>query len=187
MVSPNAANGEVDTDAVNKLGAVVKSALVRAGIEQRTAILYATYCTAVYRYLLEHPRTRTALEMAKDAYDVADGSQKAFRAAGYIERGSAVGVSSARSGFAAYGASGGAGVLQVFTSYFESFAKTQGIELNECSLAVAKVSLDIAAAGIGSVAAVSGWGLVVAGVGVIATARDSYALGQVCFGRGSAN
>jgi hypothetical protein len=186
-VSHNA--GKIDQStgsAVNKLGAVVKSALVRTGIEQRMAIICAGYCMAVYRYLLEHPRTMIALKSAKDAYDVADGSQKAFRAAGYIERGSAVGVSSARSGFAAYGASGGAGVLQVFTDYFESFAKTQGIDLNECSMAVAKVSLDIGAAGIGSVAAVSGWGLVFAGLRVIATARDSYALGQVCFGRPTA-
>jgi hypothetical protein len=75
--------------------------------------------------------------------------------------------------------------LQVFVDRFEKLAETQGIELNDCSMAVVKVALDIAAAGVGSVTALSGFGLVVAGVAVLETAKDGYALGQVCVARGA--
>jgi hypothetical protein len=176
---------DVGAKDVGKFGAVVRATLMRTGLTPEAATSYAVFCMDIYRYILQHPKTAAAIKGAKDTYDVFDNSQKAFKAAGYIERGAAVGLTSAAAGFKAYGASGGAGVLQVFVDRFEKLAETQGIELNDCSMAVVKVALDIAAAGVGSVTALSGFGLVVAGVAVLETAKDGYALGQVCVARGA--
>src|SRR4051794_20159914 len=94
-------------DDVGRLGAVVKSALAGTGLTSETAAKYSSFCMEVYRYILRHPKTMAALKGAKDFHDVFDGSRKAFKAAAYIERGVAVGTTSAKAGFTAYGASGG--------------------------------------------------------------------------------
>jgi hypothetical protein len=173
-----------DSGEIGKFGAVVRAALARAGLTSEVANKYAVFAMEIYRYILQHPKVMSALKGAKAAYDVFDNSKKAIKSAGYIERGSAIGLSSANAGFNAYGASGAAGVLQVFVDRFEKLAETQGIHLNDCSMALVKVDLDIAAAGVGSVTALSGVGLVLAGLAVLATAKDGYALGQLLFARG---
>jgi len=167
-------------DDAGRLGAVVSSSLASAGLPRDVVDKYALLVVEVYRYLLEHPAALEAVKGVKDAHEVYDGTKKAFTAAGYVERAGAIGLSSAQSGFSAYGASGGAGVLQVFRERFEAFAKSQGIELDECSMAVSRLSLDIAAAGIGSVTALTGFGAVMAAVGVLGTFKDGYAVGQLC-------
>jgi len=75
---------------------------------------------------------------------------------------------------------GMAGILNVFVDHFKALAEHNGIELNECSLSIAKVCLDIASAGVGALSSVTGVGLVWLGLSVIATFQDSYELGQVC-------
>ncbi len=76
--------------------------------------------------------------------------------------------------------SGVAGITNVFVDHFKALAEHYGIEVNECSLAVTKVCLDIGSAGIGAVSSVTGVGVVWLGLSVIATFQDSYDLGKVC-------
>ena len=73
---------------------------------------------------------------------------------------------------------GAAGILNVFVDRFEGYARHHGIELNDCSLQITKVALDIAT---GGVFAASVWGVFVAGFAVLSTFQDSYALGTACF------
>ena len=182
----NGKRNQGNADATGRLGTVVKSSLIRAGVDPDEADKYTLLSMEIYRYLLEHPETLQAVKAVKDTHDVYDGTRKAFTAAGYIDRAATLGLSSAKSGFSAYGASGGAIVLQVFRERFEAFAKSQGFELNECSMAISALSLDIAAAGIGSVTALSGLGAVLAAFAVLGTLKDGYMVGQVCFvGKGS--
>jgi len=174
------------TGDAGRLGAVVRSSLTRNGIAADVADAYAALTMEMHAYLLRYPKTANAIKSVKETYDVYEGTKKAVIAPKYAERAGALGLRSSQLNFESYGASGGAAVLQVFQEHFEAFARSQGIELNECSLAVARLSLDIAAAGVGSVTAVSGFGMVLAAMAVLSTLKDGYALGQVCIvGKGS--
>jgi hypothetical protein len=76
--------------------------------------------------------------------------------------------------------SGGAGVAAPFIDRLASIAKYYGIALDECSLSVTKVALDIAGAGTGAVTAVSGIGIPLLFLSVVATFNDSYGLAKAC-------
>jgi hypothetical protein len=160
-----------------RVGNSIYAALISTGLDEKRAASFALFCQDVYSYVQNDPKLQAAL----DTYSVYDGSKKSVVAAGYIQRAGALGLKSGISGFSDYGKSGGAAVLGVFVDRFGAYAKSQGIELNECSLTLAKVALDVGGAGTGAVTALSGWGLLLAGVSVVATFKDSYSLAKVCF------
>jgi hypothetical protein len=124
-------------------------------------------------YIDKHPDVRKALSDGFDAHDVYYGAKAAIGSAGYTGNLNRL--------IKSYGMSGGASVLGVFVNRFDALAKSQGIELNECALTVAKVATDIGGAGIGAVSSVTGWGLLFLAVSVVSTLQDSYSLPGACF------
>jgi hypothetical protein len=70
-----------------------------------------------------------------------------------------------------------AGVLAVFHDRFTVFAKENKIELNECSMAISKLALNAAAA---AAVGTTGVGLVVAALALLAQAKDTMAMYEVC-------
>jgi hypothetical protein len=168
-------------EGAGRISSFVASKLQAAGVDKSTANLWSFYAQEIYGYIERHKEVVERLKKVKDAKDVWDGSRQALASSRYLDRAKELGLQSATNGLRSYGAGGGADVLAVFVDHFEQLAKQQGIPLNDCSMQITKVALDIATAGAGSVFALSGFGLVVAGLAVIATAKDSYALGQACF------
>ena len=160
----------------------VCAALRGTGVAPDKAASYSQLCTEMYTYVQANPDVKRALTFGQtisDTNSVYSGLKNISTAVGYINRGNAVGVDT--SGFVSYGESGGAAVLGVFVDRFNSYAQNQGIELNQCAISVAKVSLDIAAAGTGTVSSLTVFGAVLFGLALIATVNDSHSLAQACF------
>jgi len=166
----------------DKAAAFVFKSFRSAGYSEATAAKNASLAREMYNFIDKDERVKTALEMykfGKDGKEIYEGTTKAVAVAGYVARGGSI-VSTSK--MYSYGAGGGAQVLGVFVDRFASYAQSQSLELNECSLGLARVSLDIATAGAGAVTSLSGIGAVVAGFAVISTFQDSYSLGKACFG-----
>lgn len=156
----------------NKIEVNLCAALQGFGMNKATAAKYAAFCTAIYKDLILS---------GKDLNDIKEGAQAMTRGAKYLQGAKDLQLTSAVSGLRSYTVGGSAKILQVIVDRYSSIAKNQGIELNECALNITKVSLDIATAGTGAVTAVTGWGAVVAVVGVVSTFRDSQSLARACF------
>jgi len=165
----------------------VFSGLTRAGMNSNDASRYALFCQHVYGYIQSNPQVQTALEDFKDAKDtkeVSEGADKALRAWSLLNNAEEIGLKSATLPLRNIRAGGSAAVLSVFVDRFAAYARAQGIELNECSFAVSKVSLDFAGAMVGGATAVAGWGLVLASFSLLSMFNDSYELGKACLGNG---
>lgn len=166
------------------LATMVHSMLVKSGMEDRKAWGYGAFCQEIYNHIQSNPQLQQALkgyQYLKDGKEVYEGSAKVAKAENYLQNARDLGLTSAKAGLRNYRAAGAAGVLNVFVDRFEAMAKSQGIELNECSLAVTKVSLSIATAGTGLVSSLTPAGWVLLGVGVVSTFKESYSLGIACF------
>ena len=161
----------------------VFSGLTRAGIKANDAAKYALFCQHVHSYIQSNPQVQSALKDfkdAKDAKDLAEGGDKALRAWSLLNNAKQMGLGSASIGLRNVRAGGSAAVLSVFVDRFAAYARAQGIDANECSLAVAKVSVDFAGAMVGGSTALTGWGLVLAGFSLLSMFNDSYELGKAC-------
>jgi hypothetical protein len=128
---------------------------------------YATFCQAIYDYVQQNHDLSDGLKQIADA-------NKLEPMARALELTKSVGT------LGDVRLSGVAGVTNVFVDRFKALADYYGVELNDCSLAVTKVCLDIGSAGVGAVSSVTGLGVVWLGLSVIATFQDSYDLGKVC-------
>lgn len=162
----------VPEEATGRLGTSILAALRSNGVEETTAARYAAVCTEMYRHICANPEVAETLKAAKDAYELRDGGQKAVTGSRYLTRSRAMGLTSAQNGFRSYGARGGAGVLRVFADYFETFARSQGIALNDCALAMSKLTLSLAGMSLGAVTAPTAFGLVMFAVSVHGLASD---------------
>ena len=165
----------------------VFSGLTRAGMNSNDASKYALFCQHVYSYIQSNPQVQTALKDfsdAKDTKEVSEGADKALRAWSLLNNAEQMGLRSATIGLRNVRAGGSAAVLSVFVDRFAAYARAQGIEVNECSLALTKVSLDFAGAMVGGATALAGWGLVLAGFSLLSMFNDSYELGKACLGNG---
>jgi hypothetical protein len=167
-----------------QIASSVHSVLVKAGMDDRRAWSYGAFCQDVYGYIQNDPQLQQALKgykYLKDSKDVFDGTVKVTKAENYLQNARALGLTSAETGFRNFRGSGAADVLSVFVDRFEALAKRQGIELNECSLAVTKVALSVATAGAGALTSLTPMGWVLLGIGTVSTFKESYALGIACF------
>jgi hypothetical protein len=175
---PTAPSADAD-----KIVAFLVPALQKSGLSQPVAHKYAMLARNMYVYIQNNPDVQRALSgyeignKIKSGKDIYEGSIKAYGATRYMNNGAALGLTSAANGFSKIRAGGVGTALTGFIDIFEGYAKNNGIELNECSLAVAKVSLDF----VGVMAGTTGIGLVVAGMSVVSVGKDSYMLGQACF------
>jgi hypothetical protein len=172
-----------DSDKSTVVFSFVYSGLTGSGMTSNNAAKYALLCQHLYVYIQSNPEVQWALQQvkdAKDAKDIGEGARKAVRAQRLLTNAHELGLTSAVHGLRDVRGGGAATVLGVFVDRFASYARAQGIELNDCSLAVAKVRLDFAGAMVGGATALSGWGLVLAGFSVLAMFDDSYQLGKAC-------
>ena len=152
-------------------------------MDSATASKYALFCQHIYAYIQSNPQVQSALKEMKDikdAKDVEEGARKAMQAQTLLNNASEMGLTSAVNGLRSVRGGAAAAVLSVFVDRFASYARAQGIELNDCSLSIAKVSLDFAGAMVGGATAFTGWGLVLTGFSVLAMFNDSYELGKSC-------
>ena len=166
---------------------LVFSGLTRAGVNSGDASRYALFCQHVYSYLQSNPQAQTALEDFKDAKDtkeVSEGADKALRAWSSLNNVEHIGLKSVTLPLRNIRAGGSAAVLSVFVDRFAAYARAQGIEVNECSLALTKVSLDFSGAMVEGATALAGWGLVLAGFSLLSVFNDSYELGKACLENG---
>ena len=121
----------------------VSNALTVAGMNEETAKKYAYFAEELYRYIKDRPALQEALQGAKQVYDLNKGA-KGWAAAARLESNAramnAVGMAEK---FATRGTISAGGAISAFVEYFAGIAKTLGVELNECAIAVTKVILDI--------------------------------------------
>lgn len=173
----------IDSNKSTVVFSFVYSGLTGSGMNSNNAAKYALLCQHLYVYIDSNPQVQWALQQvkdAKDARDIGEGARKAVHAKALLSNAHELGLTSAVHGLRDVRAGGAATVLSVFVDRFASYARAQGIELNECSLSVAKVSLDFGGAMVGGATALSGWGLVLAGFSVLSMFDDSYQLGKAC-------
>lgn len=190
---------------VSRLSTIVRSSLTSRGIPLDKAGKYAHFSMEIYRFILDNPdlppiltssfpdgaramkrfieehkssnaEAVSAMEGLLDSWNTYASARQTLSVRPYAAGASALGLKR----LPAHGVSGGAGVLQVFLNRFQVFAKSQGIELNECALAVSALALDIAAAGVGSVASVSGVGIGLLVLAGAQTMKDSWQFTEAC-------
>lgn len=150
-----------------KVYTLIYAGLKNLGLTEDKADRYAWFCQAVYKEL-------------KDHHDVIDGLQKISDANKLLPQAIAMNLMKATGGLKNYRLSAGVSVVAPFVDRLTSIAKQNGIVLNECSLSVTKVALDLAGAGTGAVTSVSGIGIPLLFLSVVATFNDSYGLGRAC-------
>jgi hypothetical protein len=150
-----------------KVYTLVHDGMRRLNFPEDKARSYGWYCQAVYKEL-------------KDNHDVLDSLRRIENANKLLPE--AIRMNLVRSTVALkdYRLSGAAGLLGPVVDRLAALAKANGISLDECSLCVVKVALDCAGAGAGTVTSVSGIGIPLLFLSVVATFNDSYALAQVC-------
>jgi hypothetical protein len=186
MAKPNGKSTRNSSDNKNsaEIYSKIHSYLVGIGVKDATATSYATFAVRVYTTIQQDPRLQAALKeyhramYVKDAKEVGEGFKKALQANHLMQNAISMDSSSrVITGFRNIRATSAAGILNTFVEYFEKYAEHHGIKLDECSLGVTKVCLDVI---VGGAAATTGWGLVLTGFCVIATFKDSYELGKAC-------
>lgn len=151
-----------------KIYTLIHSGLRTLGLTEDRADRYAWFCQAVYKEL-------------KDQHDVIDALQKIASANKLLPEAIAMNLIKATGALKNYRLSAGVSVAAPFIDRLASIAKQNGIALDECSLSITKVALDLAGAGAGAVTSVSGIGIPLLFLSVVATFNDSYSLGKACF------
>jgi len=151
-----------------KVYTMINAGLKSLAFTEDKANRYAWFCQAIYKEL-------------KDRHDIIDGLQRIAAANKLLPQATAMNLLKATRGLKDYRLSAGVGVVAPFVDRLASIAKQNGIELNECALSVTKVALDIAGAGTGAVTSVSGIGIPLLFLSVVATFNDSNGLGKACF------
>ena len=172
-----------DTTEAARIAIYIRSALVSAGVDSRKADAWSLFCQDLFCYIQNDPVLHTALTVflkGKSGKDVYDGSKMIAQSTKLIGNAASMGLVSATPRLATLRAGGAANVLSGFVDLFEGYAKGHGIELNECSLNVSKVILDLGGAMVGGATAPTGFGLILAAMSVLSMGQDSYSLGKAC-------
>ncbi len=169
--SENVVNSYIGMDDLLNIYKVAYSGLKGIGFSEVKADRYAWFCQAIYKEL-------------KDQHDVLDNLQKIATANKLLPGQLTMNFTSGVAAVKGFRLSARVGVAAPFIDRLASIAKKYDIELNECSLGVTKVALDIAGAGTGAVTSVTGIGIPLGipllVLNVIATFNDSYSLGKAC-------
>jgi len=165
--SSNVVDSYIGMDDPLKIYSVIHDGLIKLGFKEDKARSYAWYCQAVYKEL-------------KDNHDALESLQKISNINKLLPEAIAMNLVRSTVALKDYRLSGAAGVLGPILDRLASIAKANGIALDECSLCVVKVALDCAGAGAGAVSSVSGIGIPLLFLSVVATFNDSYALGKAC-------
>lgn len=168
----------------HRVFSLVLSELIRMNISSSTARSYAQFAEDAYNYIKGNRDLQNALStyaVYKGLNEVREGVGRIRTGTRMLKRAQALNLSRATGDFRDFRAVGFASVFSVSLETFEFIAKKNGIELNECALAISKTSLDIASAGVGAVTIESGLGAVLLLSSIYSTATDSYTVGTACF------
>jgi hypothetical protein len=121
----------------------VSNALAVAGLNQETAKKYAYFAVELYNYIKDRPQLQEALAGAKQVYDLNKNAKGWAVAARLENKAKMMNAMSAAEKFASKGAASAGRTISTFVDYFAGVAKSLGIEMNDCAIAVTKVILDI--------------------------------------------
>lgn len=150
-----------------KAYSMIRAGLKQLGFSEEKANRYAWFCQAVYKEL-------------KDQHDVLAALNSIANANKVLPNAAAMNLVNSIRVLKDVRVSGAAGIAAPFLDRLVTLAREYGIELNECSLSVTKIALDIAGAGVGAVSSVEGIGIPLLFLSVAATFNDGYALGKAC-------
>lgn len=163
----------------------VRSSLITQGYDAGDAAGLANVYGSAYGYLQNHWSEFVAAykvaNAAKTGFDAFKGAQKAVQATTLLNNATMMGASSdILIGFQDARLAGGAGVLSALVSVMEIVAQRNHVELNECALSVAKVSLDLVGALSGGITVEFGVGGVMAAMSIVAGVSDTIQLATSC-------
>jgi hypothetical protein len=159
----------IGMDDVLNVYTVIFGGLKSLGFSEEQAKRYAWFCQAIYKEL-------------KDQHDAIDGLNKIASANKLLPQAIAMNLVTSTGALKNYRLSAGVSVVGPFIDRFAAIARKNGIALDECSLNVTKVALDIGGAGTGALSTVGGGiGIPLLFLSVISTFNDSYSLGKACF------
>lgn len=171
-MSDKSKEGVVDSyigmDDFVKIYTPVRYGLKKLKFTDDDANRYAWFCQAIYKEL-------------KDQHDVIDSLQRIARANKLLPQAIEMNLVRSAGTLKNYRLSAGVGVVAPFIDRLSALAKANGIQLNECSLSVTKVAMDVAGAGTGAVTFGTGMGTVLLFLSVVATFNDGQSLGKACF------
>lgn len=153
-------------DALN-IYTVIQGGLKRLGFTRDKADRYAWFCQYVYKEL-------------KDHHDVTDALHKIAGANKLLPQAIAMNLVKSTGALKNYRLSAGVSIVGPFIDRLSAIARNQGIALDECSLNVVKVALDIGGAGTGAVSSVAGIGIPLLFLSVAATFNDGFSLVRAC-------
>jgi hypothetical protein len=165
--SPETVNSYIGMEDPLKIYTPIYAGLKRLGFNDGRANCYAWFCRAIYKEL-------------KDRHDVIDGLQKVSDANKLLPGALAMNLVKSTGALKDYRLSAVVSVAAPIIDRLVAIAKRNGIELNECSLSVTKVALDIVGAGTGAVTSVSGLGIPLLFLSVVSTFNDGYGLASAC-------
>lgn len=155
----------------------IYTALTDAGMATGKASKYAIFAVEVYQYVMQDDQLQGALMMSKATYDMHDGAKTAVAAYQYAAGADALQLEASAARFTGRAEAGVGGAISAFVDYFAGYAKANHIELNECSLAITKVILDV----LSSIAlSGTGVGIWLAALQVFTVANDTRSMIQSC-------
>ncbi|MFP5228938.1 MAG: hypothetical protein ACLGXA_15070 [Acidobacteriota bacterium] len=145
----------------------VNNTLTLSGLSKDTAKKYGYFASELYTYIRERPQLQMVLQCSRSVYDMGRGASGYAAAARLSSSAAAMGAADFAERFAAKGNASAGGAIAAFVDYFAGIAKSLGIEMNECALAVTRVMLDV----------LSTIALADTGVGIWAAAMQALSVG----------
>jgi len=158
-------------------GATVRSELISAGYSPEKANSITAVTIELERYLADHGDLLQEAVGLKGAYDDA---RRVFTGTRHMRRASGLASLPVSSRYGAYSWRAANGVFAAFLSHAAPFAKSQGVELEECSLAISRLSLAVIGAGTGAVSLPTGFGAILLLLAVKEAFESGKALGEHC-------
>lgn len=156
----------------------VSSALIAAGLKKETVRKYSYFAAELYDYIDARPELQTILKGAKATYQGVAGTKGYLAASKYASNARTMSATTYAEKFAARGTVSAGGAISAFVDYFSTVAKGLGIEMNECSIAITKVILDVLSV-IALVDALMVWGVALQ---LLALDADKSEMVTACFG-----
>jgi hypothetical protein len=163
----------------------VRNSLIKQGYPTTSATGLANVYGSAYSFLKNNWSqfivAYKVVDAAKTGYDAFKGTEKVIQSTTLITDATAMGASSeVLSGLSDARLAGGAGILSALVSVMEIVAKDNHIELNECALSVAKVSLDLIGLVSGGITVEFGIGGVLTAMSIVAGVTDTIQLASSC-------
>ncbi len=159
----------------------VCAGVIASGHSPYKATAIANVIVETGRYIEEHQELMIAMtEGAVTLKGAVDDARKVFAGIQHMDRASLLSNFPASARYGVYSWRSANGVFASFLSHIIPFAKSQGVELNECVAAVSRTSLAIVALGTGTVTLPTGFGAIVLLLAIKEAASSGYALGEHC-------